>query len=449
MIPRYQTPEMAELWSDETRYGTWLEVELAACRAMESEGLVPLGTADEVQSKISRLDPGRIEEIERRTRHDVIAFLTHVEELAGKPARWLHLGMTSSDILDTSMALLLVRAVDLLDREAAALQEIFYRRASEFKHQPMVGRTHGIHAEPTSLGLTFALWFAELRRNRGRLARARASVAVGKIGGAVGTYANVPPGVEAKALEALGLVPEEVATQVVQRDRYAELVFALASMAAGIEKMAVTIRGWQRTEVGEANEPFGSGQKGSSAMPHKKNPILSENLCGLARIARAFVSTALENVALWHERDISHSSAERMMLPDVTSVVHFMLRRAARLAGGLVIHADAMTANLERTAGLIFSQSVLLELVRGGMGRQAAYEVVQRCALEAVETGRSFQALLAADPEIRGRLQPGDLERLFDVNHHLRYVDVIFNRVFGPSDREEEPGSSSPMDAQG
>ncbi len=430
MIPRYQTPEMADLWSDQQRYDTWLEVELAACQAMEAEGLVPDGTTAQVRAKAIKLDPARIEEIERTTRHDVIAFLTHVEELAGPPARWLHLGMTSSDVLDTAMALLLTRAVDLVDQEASALQDVFRKRAFEFKDQPMVGRTHGIHAEPTSLGLTFALWFAELRRNRERLARARKSVAVGKVGGAVGTYANVPPQVEARALGALGLVPEEVATQVVQRDRYAELVFALASTAAGIEKMAVTVRGWQRTEVGEANEPFGRGQKGSSAMPHKKNPILSENLCGLARVARAFVGTALENVALWHERDISHSSAERMMLPDVTSVVHFMLRRARRVAEGLVVHPEALAANLNRTSGLIFSQAVLLELVRGGMGRQAAYEVVQRNALEAVETGRAFRDFLGRDPVIQEHMGVEDLDRLFDVKHHLRYVDHIFDRVF-------------------
>ncbi len=430
MIPRYTAPEMAELWSDETRYRTWFQVELEACRAMEELGQVPAGTADALAPLADRLSPARILEIEATTRHDVIAFLTHVEELGGEPARWLHLGLTSSDVLDTSWALLLRRALGLVLEELDRLAEACRAKALEFRQVPMVGRTHGIHAEPTASGLVFLSWFAELQRNRARLEEARRAVSVGKLAGAVGNYANVDPEVERRALARLGLEPEPVATQVVARDRHAQAVWALASTAAAVERMAVTIRGWQRTEVSEAFEPFGRGQKGSSAMPHKKNPILSENLCGLARVARAYVSTALENVALWHERDISHSSAERMMLPDVTTVVHFMLRRAARLVSGLVVDAERMRRNLEATGGLVFSERVLLALVRKGLARQRAYELVQRCALASDGKG-TFKDRLASDPDVTSHLDEGELEQIFDLEHVLRHVDRIYERVLG------------------
>jgi adenylosuccinate lyase len=420
---------MSELWSDLNRYKCWLRVELAACRAMESDGEVPAGTAGSVEPCMDRIDPARIDEIEKRTRHDVIAFLTHIEELAGPPARWLHLGMTSSDVLDTAGALLLTEACDLVLGEVDELKETLRRRAYELREVAMVGRTHGIHAEPTSCGLTFALWYAEMERNRKRLARARHAVAVGKIAGAVGTYANLSPEIEKAALSELGLRPETVPTQIVQRDRHAELLAALALTAATIEKMAVTVRGWQRTEVGEANEPFGKGQKGSSAMPHKKNPILSENLCGLSRLVRSYVGPGLENIALWHERDISHSSAERLVFPDGLTALHFMLHRANKMLGGLVIHREAMHRNLELTRGLIFSEGVMLALIRKGLGRQQAYEIVQKPALAAHSKGHFKQELLAA-PAVTEHLSAEEIEELFDLSHHLRHVDALFERAF-------------------
>ena len=438
MIDRYSRQELRALWSDERRYATWLDVELAACAAMEREGAVPAGTAARVREKAGgKLDPKRILEIEERTRHDVIAFLTHVEELAGADARWLHLGMTSSDVLDTSLAILLCAATDEilsgLDRLMAALK----KRADEHRHTPLIGRSHGIHAEPVTLGIVFAGFYAEARRNLRGLMAARYGVAVGKIAGAVGTYANVSPTVEAEALAALGLRPETVATQVVQRDRHAELFGALALVGASIERLAIQVRHWQRTEVGEAEEAFGKGQKGSSAMPHKKNPILAENLTGLARLLRGAVVPALEDVALWHERDISHSSVERMIAPDATSLADFMLRRAAGLVEGLVVHQDRMLQNVALTGGLIFSEGVMLALVRTGLPRQTAYEIVQRSALRARDEGGDFKALLAADNEVSARLPAGALDAAFDLQHHLRHADRIIDRALHDEDPNE------------
>jgi adenylosuccinate lyase len=430
MIPRYTRPEMAALWSDRRRFETWLEVELRACEAMEELGLVPKGTAAAVRGRV-RLDPERILEIERTTRHDVIAFLTQVEESAGEAARWLHLGMTSSDVLDTSFALLLRAAMDLVlggvDRLLAALE----RRAREHRATPCMGRSHGMHAEPITLGLVFARWYAGMSRHRERLARARAAISAGKIAGAVGVYGNLPPVVEAQALGALGLRPETVATQVVARDRHAEYFTALALLGTGIEEIALTVRHWQRTEVGEAEEPFGRGQKGSSAMPHKKNPILSENLCGLARLLRTNALAALEDVALWHERDISHSSVERVIGPDSTTLADFMLQRTADLVEGLVVHPERMRENLERSGGLTFSEALLLALVRKGLGRQEAYEKVQRNALRALRGEGRFRDLLSADPEVAGRLSAAEIDECFDLGHHLRHVGEIFDRTFG------------------
>jgi adenylosuccinate lyase len=435
MIDRYSRKELRALWSDQRRYDTWLDVELAACSAMEREGTVPAGTAARVRERAAgRLNPARILEIEEKTRHDVIAFLTHVEELAGADARWLHLGMTSSDVLDTSLAVLLVAATDeilaALDQLMAALR----RRALEHRHTAMIGRSHGIHAEPVTLGIVFAGFYAEARRNRRRLLAGRESVRVGKIAGAVGTYANVSPQVEAEALGSLGLRPETVATQIVQRDRHAELFTALAQLGGAVEKIALQIRHWQRTEVGEAEEAFGKGQKGSSAMPHKKNPILSENLTGLARMLRGFVVPALEDVALWHERDISHSSVERMIAPDATSLCDFMLRRAAGLVDGLVVHAPRMQKNHQLTGGLIFSEGVMLALVRTGLPRQTAYEIVQRSALRARDEGGDFHTLLAADPEVNSRLSAETLGAAFDLSHHLRHADRIIDRALSDED---------------
>jgi adenylosuccinate lyase len=386
MIPRYTRPELVALWSDGHRYETWLRVELAAAAAMEVAGSVPAGTAAAVRAKAAgKLDAARILEHEERTRHDVIAFLTHVEELAGDPARWLHLGMTSSDVLDASLALTLVEAVDEILAGLDLLRAACRRRAEEHRATVAIGRSHGVHAEPITAGLVFAGFYAELGRARAALVAARTEIAVGKIAGAVGTYANLDPAIELAALTALGLRRETVPTQIVARDRHAGYFAALARLGTAVERIALTVRHWQRTEVGEATEAFGRGQKGSSAMPHKKNPILSENLCGIARLLRGYGAAALEDVALWHERDISHSSVERVIGPDATGLADFMVRRAAGLVDGLVVNAARMRANLELSGGLFFSEAVLLQLVRAGMARQPAYELVQRNALAAAE----------------------------------------------------------------
>jgi adenylosuccinate lyase len=432
MINRYSRPEFAGLWSESSKFETWLKVELAACRAMEKRGLVPAGSADEVEGKCSgKLSAERILEIEATTRHDVIAFLTHVEELAGPAAKWLHLGMTSSDVLDSSMALLCKEAMAGVIRGVDGLLASLKKRALEERDTVAIGRSHGIHAEPITAGLVFARWYAELSRTRQRLALAAERIAVGKIAGAVGTYANIDPEIEAEALAALGLRPETVASQVVARDRHAEFLGALALLGTAIEDMAVGVRHWQRTEVGEAEEGFGKGQKGSSAMPHKKNPILSENLTGLSRLLRAYAGAALENVALWHERDISHSSVERVSIPDATILADFMAFRATRLIDGLVVNRERMRANLESSGGLFFSEAVLLQLVRKGLPRQEAYVYVQRCALAAHGGNGDFRELLAADPDVIKHLSAEEIDSAFDLSHHLRHVGTIFARVFG------------------
>jgi adenylosuccinate lyase len=431
MIPRYTPPEFARLWSPERRFATWLEVELAACDAMEEATLVPKGTARAIRAKNLALDPARIDEIERTVKHDVIAFLTHVEELAGPDARWLHRGMTSSDVLDSSLAILLRDAADLLvvrcDRLIAALA----RRAREHARTPMIGRSHGIFAEPITFGLALAGHHAEIARGKTRLERAREEIRVGKIAGAVGTYAHVSPAIEARALSALGLAPETVSTQVVARDRHAAYFAALAVLAAGIERLATNVRHWQRSEVGEAEEAFTRGQKGSSAMPHKRNPILSENLCGLARVVRAAVVPALEDVALWHERDISHSSVERMIAPDATATLGFMLERAASLVDGLVVYPEKLKANLDQAGELYFSEAVLLALVESGMPRQEAYVLVQSNAMRAWSGDGTFRANLESDAEVRARLPAGILERCFDLDHALAHVPGIVARAIG------------------
>lgn len=435
MIDRYSRPELCDLWSDAARYATWLEVELCACEAMEERGLVPPGTAHAVRSRAQgRLDPRRIEQIEATTRHDVIAFLTHVEELAGEPARWLHLGMTSSDVLDTALALCTRRALDRILAGVDGLRAACATRAWEHRRTPMIGRSHGIHAEPITCGLVFARFHAELGRARERLERARRGISVGKIAGAVGTYANVAPEIEASAFAKLGLEAETVATQVVGRDRHAEVLTAIALLGTAIEQIALEVRHLQRTEVAEAAEPFFAGQKGSSAMPHKKNPVVSENLTGLARLLRAYAGAALEDVALWHERDISHSSVERVVLPDATILADFMLQRATALVTGLVIYPDRMRRNLELSGGLIFSEAILLRLVAKGLARQRAYEIVQKSAL--LGSGR-FRDSLAADPEVSSFLSAEELDAAFDIDHHLRFVDVIFERAL--PDRRDRP----------
>jgi adenylosuccinate lyase len=430
MIERYSRPELTEHWGDTRRFETWLRVELAVCEAMERRDIVPKGTAAKVrEAAAGKLDAARISEIEQTTRHDVIAFLTHVEELAGEPARWLHLGMTSSDVLDSSLALLTAEALDRILAGIDELRGACAERAREHAHTPMIGRSHGIHAEPVTAGLTFARWYAELGRSRERVAHARETIAVGKIAGAVGTYANIDPDIEAEALAEIGLRPETVATQVVGRDRHAEALNALALMGTALEQIAVGVRHWQRTEVGEAEEGFTKGQKGSSAMPHKKNPILSENLTGLARLLRAWAGASYENVALWHERDISHSSVERVCIPDATILADFALARSTRLVRNLVVHPERMKENLERTGGLFFSEAVLLRLVRKGLARQRAYEMVQRCALAAHRGEGEFRSLLGADPDISQHLSAEELDAAFDLDHHLRHVDRILERA--------------------
>lgn len=431
MIPRYAPKEIAELWSDRNRYAVWLEVELCACEAMEAAGVVPAGTAAEIRALGLRPDPDEIDRIEKTTRHDVIAFLTHVEQKAGAPARWLHRGMTSNDVLDSSFAVLLTQATDLLLSRADRLVAALGRRAEEHVKTPLIGRSHGIHAEPVTFGVVLAGHLAEVKRGRARLRAARAEIAVGKIAGAVGTYAHLSPEIERAALAKLGLEPETVATQVVARDRHAAFFSAAALLAAAIERLATNIRHWQRTEVGEAEERFAEGQKGSSAMPHKRNPILSENLCGLARVVRAAVVPALENVALWHERDISHSSVERMIAPDVTATLCFMLDRAASVVEGLMVYPERMRQNLDRSGGLFFSEAVMLELVGKGLARQRAYELVQRNAMAAFSGSGNFKSLLMADAEIAALLSAAELERCFDLDHALRFAETLVARALG------------------
>jgi adenylosuccinate lyase len=432
MIPRYTPPDFADLWSQERKYATWLEVELAACSAMEEAGLVPAGVASRIRGSKPVLDPARIDAIERTTRHDVIAFLTHVEELAGEDARWLHRGMTSSDVLDSALAILLRDAADLLMTRSDLLLAALARRAREHAKTPMIGRSHGIFAEPITFGLALAGHHAEIARGRVRLVAARAEIAVGKIAGAVGTYAHLTPAIEAKALASLGLEAETVSTQIVARDRHAAFFSSLALLAAGIERLATNVRHWQRSEVAEAEEAFTKGQKGSSAMPHKRNPIASENLCGLARIVRAAVVPALEDVALWHERDISHSSVERMIAPDATTTLGYMLERATTLVEGLVAYPENMQKNLDRAASLYFSESVLLALVDAGMARQEAYVLVQRNAMRAWSGDGSFHDNLGADPDIASRLAPDKLASCFDLDHALAHVPGIVERALQP-----------------
>jgi len=442
VIPRYSRPELAALWEDKYRFELWLEIELSVCEAMEAREIVPAGTAQAIRERAAgKLDPAKILEIEATTRHDVIAFLTHVEQLAGEPARWLHLGMTSSDVLDTALAIQTGRALEKIVQGVMGLAAALADKAREHATTPMIGRSHGIHAEPVTAGLTFARWHAEVVRASSRLIRARHAIAVGKIAGAVGVYGNLDPAIEQEALGKLGLEPETVATQIVQRDRHAEVLCALALLGTAIEQIALGVRHWQRTEVGEAEEGFGAGQKGSSAMPHKKNPILSENLTGLARLLRSYAQAGMEDVALWHERDISHSSVERVAMPDATILADFMTARATSLVKGLVVHARRMKANLDRSGGLYFSEAVLLALVKTGLPRQEAYVLVQRAALKAVSEAASvgtvgalpgrFRELLGQDPDVTSRLDAKALDACFDLEHHLRHVPAILERALG------------------
>jgi len=428
MIPRYSRAEMARVWSPEAKYETWLRVELAVCEVYAGRGLVPADALGRIKAR-ARVSAARIEEIEATTRHDVIAFLTNLEESIGGDSRYVHVGMTSSDVLDTALALQLQEASGLLLAGLDRFRDALRRLALRHKDTLCVGRTHGIHAEPMTFGLKPALWYVEAGRNAERLRRAREGVRVGKISGAVGTFAHIAPDVEEEVCRLLGLEPAPVSTQVVQRDRHAEYCAALAVTAASIEKVALEIRSLQRTEVLEAEEPFAEGQKGSSAMPHKRNPVSCEQLCGLARLVRSNALAALENVALWHERDISHSSVERVILPDSTLLVDYMLHHITRIVEGLQVYPQRMQANMERSFGLMFSQRVLLKLAEKGLPRQHAYELVQRNAMRAWREEVSFRELLAADPDVMGKLTPAELAECFDPSWYLRNVDTIFTRA--------------------
>ena len=429
MIPRYTNPEMGGIWSDQRRYETWLDVELAATDAMAEAGLVPADAARELREK-GAFDIGRIEAIEQVTQHDVIAFTTAVAERVGPAARWLHFGLTSSDVVDTAQAIQMREACDLIVKDIAGLMEAVRLRAEEHRRTPMIGRTHGVHAEPMTLGLKLALWYAELQRSLDRMLSARNAVAVGKISGAVGTFAHLDPQIEERVCARLGLQPAPVSSQVIQRDRHAQLLTTLAIVGASLEKFALEIRGLQKTEIGEVEEPFAKGQKGSSAMPHKRNPIGCEQITGLARLLRGNATAALENVALWHERDISHSSVERVILPDSFIALDHMLRRFTRIVRGMVVYPERMRENLERSRGVVFSGSVLLELARRGVSREQAYEWVQRNAMRSFHEQQDFKSLLLADADITGVLSAADIEKAFDLNDQFRNVDAIFERVF-------------------
>jgi adenylosuccinate lyase len=431
MIPRYTHPDMGAIWSEQRRYETWLEVELAATDAMADAGLVPKDAARELRDRAG-FDVARIEEIEATTQHDVIAFTTAVAEKVGSSARWLHFGLTSSDVVDTAQALQMREACDLIVKDVAGLMEAVRNRAFEHRLTPMIGRTHGVHAEPMTFGLKLALWYAELQRDLERLLRARDVVAVGKISGAVGTFAHLDPSIEASVCARLGLQPAPVSSQVIQRDRHAELMTTLAITAASLEKFAVEIRGLQKTEIGEVEEPFGKGQKGSSAMPHKRNPIGCEQITGLARLIRGNAMAALENVALWHERDISHSSVERVILPDSFIALDHMLRRFTRIVRGMVVYPERMSENLNRSRGVVFSGTVLLELAKRGISREQAYEWVQRNAMRSFHEQKDFKSLLLADSDLMRVLSPAEVEKAFDLHDQLRNVDAIFDRVFAP-----------------
>jgi adenylosuccinate lyase len=430
LIERYSRPAMAALFDDAARYRTWLEVEIAAAEAMERKGDVPRGATARIRER-ARVDAGRIDELERTLRHDVIAFLTQVGETVGEDARHLHLGMTSSDLVDTALALTLTRATDLLTREVEGLRQAARDLAVRTRDLPMVGRTHGIHAEPITFGLKVLVWYEELGRALTRLGRAREAIAVGKLSGAVGTHAHLSPELEEEVLGSLGLKPEPASTQVVQRDRHAELLATVALLGASLEKIALEIRHLQRTEVLEAEEPFREGQKGSSAMPHKRNPVNCERVCGLARILRANAHAAIENVALWHERDISHSSVERVILPDSFLLADFMTAQMREILSDLRIYPERMRANLDLTRGLIYSQRVLLALTTAGMSREAAYAAVQGHAMEAWRGGPDLKSRLLADANVTKVLDRAQLEACFEPGYYLRHVERIFDRVLG------------------
>ena len=433
MIERYTLPEMGAVWDEKNKFQKWLDVEIAVCEVHAEMGTIPREAVEEIKAKAS-FTVARINEIEKTTDHDVIAFTTALAENIGPSARFVHYGLTSSDVVDTANALLLRDTCDLLLKRIDGFMEVLKRRAYEFKDTPQVGRTHGIHAEPTSFGLTFALWYDEMRRNRVRLLKARETVAVGKISGAVGAFAHLDPEVEERVCARLGIGFAPVSTQVIQRDRYAEFLCTLAILASSLDKFALQIRHWQRTEVREAQERFKIGQKGSSAMPHKRNPILSERICGMARVVRGYSLVGLEDVALWHERDISHSSAERVVLPDSSIATDYMLAKMTSLIDGLLVYPERMLENLNATRGLIFSGQLLLALTRAGISREEAYIWVQRNAMKVWDDGGDFKSLVAADPDIIAHLTRAQIDSAFSLDTYLRNVDTVYSRVFSMAD---------------
>ncbi len=428
-------PEMGAIWSEQNRFQKWLDVEIAVCEVHAEDGTIPKDAVEEIKAKAA-FTPERIREIEKTTDHDVIAFTTNLAENIGEAARFVHYGLTSSDVVDTANALLLKESCGILLKKVDELLEVLRRRAFEFKDTPQIGRTHGIHAEPTSFGMTFALWFAEMQRNKERLQKAKEIISVGKISGAVGAFAHLAPEVEERVCEKLGLKFAPISTQIIQRDRYAEYLCTLAIIASSLEKFALQVRHWQRTEVREAQEKFKVGQKGSSAMPHKRNPILSERICGMARTIRANSIVGLENVALWHERDISHSSAERIVLPDSSAALDYILAKTASLLDGLVVYPENMLQNLNATRGLVFSGQLLLALTQKGVSREDAYVFAQRNAMKVWDEGGEFQNLVMNDADISAKFSAEEIEKVFDVKHYLRNVEKVFARVFGENSME-------------
>ncbi|WP_170006335.1 adenylosuccinate lyase [Bacillus fonticola] len=428
MIERYTREEMGRIWTDENRYQAWLEVEILACEAWSELGTIPKEDVKQIRERASfQID--RILEIEEETRHDVVAFTRAVSESLGEEKKWVHYGLTSTDVVDTALSYLLKQANDLIERDVRNFIEILKEKAIEHKYTIMMGRTHGVHAEPTTFGLKLALWYEEMKRNLHRLEEARKTIEVGKLSGAVGTYANIDPFVEQYVCEQLGLTAAPISTQTLQRDRHAQYVATLALIATSIEKMAVEIRGLQKSETREVEEFFAAGQKGSSAMPHKRNPIGSENMTGMARLLRGYMTTAYENVALWHERDISHSSAERVILPDATITLNYMLNRFGRIVRDLTVYPENMKRNMSRTFGLIFSQRVLLTLIDKGLSREEAYDTVQPNAMRAWEEQVGFRTLLEQDPTVQANLSKEDLDACFDDTIHLKNVETIFDRL--------------------
>jgi len=443
MIERYSRPQMKRVWSDESKFAKWLEVEIAVCEAWSELGVIPREAVPKI--KLARVNFKRMEEILKETHHDVTAFLGAVSDSLGNESRFIHLGLTSSDVIDTALSLQLVEATEILSQDIKELISVLAQKAIKHKYTVMIGRTHGIHAEPTSFGLKLALWVEEMKRNRLRLTEAKRAIAVGKISGAVGTYATLSPQIEEKACARLKLAPAPISSQILQRDRHAQFITTLAIISSSLEKFATEIRGLQKTETREVEEPFSAGQTGSSAMPHKRNPELCERICGLARLVRSYALTSMENIALWHERDISHSSTERITLPDSCLILDYSLALFSSVMRGLQIYPQRMKQNIKLTKGLVFSQRVMLALIDKGLSRQKAYELVQRNAMKAWKGNKNFLSLLKADSEVTATLPQGELEPLFDEQYYLRYVNEIFERLgLTEAQWKEDPGIAKP-----